>query len=163
MLSSYKPPTPDIPEGFRRVYSLPIENQPADGQWTEETLQKTLNQLDTAPEGWTDVGKEIVWNKNLPPSHMGGSGWRGRGGGTGFRPTYNQGRPRWDQPRPGSQGFQPGPNGYQVRPYQPYPGSQGPYAGPQGYNGFNTGHTNHQHGNPAQTDTWREPRPETRM
>lgn len=120
MLRSYKPPIRDVPEGFKRVYVLPFEKQPLDGVWTEELIEHTLSDLDTSPEGWSDDGKDIVWDINLPPPSSGGPGrgsWRGRGQASGFRPAFRPGPDAgFQMPGPAFNGAPYGGPRYQARP-----------------------------------------------
>jgi len=153
MMSSYKPPSPEIPEGFKRAYTLPYAIQPEDGQWTEELIARVLEDLQTSPDGWSDEGKEVDWNRNLPPPSSGNrgsyrGGWQGSNPRPGFRPGFD---PRFERPGGGFRNNYPN-HSYQARPVHAFP--------PQAYPA--NGYIPHQNGSipppghsGSRSDNWR--------
>lgn len=114
MLSTYRPPNRDVPEGFKRLFVLPFNRQPAGGMWTEELIEQLLQDVETSPDGWSDDGKPVAWTHS-PPAASSGPGrgsWRGRGQSIGFRP-YS--RPPIEHGFVG-QDSPPGGYRYQARP-----------------------------------------------
>lgn len=52
MQREYKPPRPDQPEGYARVYVMPEREQPEGGIWTEAHLEEVLGKIEAS--SWRD-------------------------------------------------------------------------------------------------------------
>ncbi|KAJ9106146.1 hypothetical protein QFC21_001288 [Naganishia friedmannii] len=52
MQREYKPPRPDQPEGYSRVYVLPESEQPAGGVWSDADLEELLHKVEAS--SWRD-------------------------------------------------------------------------------------------------------------
>ena len=52
MQREYRPPHPDAPEGYSRVYILPEDEQPEGGLWTDVHLRQLLDKLEDS--SWRD-------------------------------------------------------------------------------------------------------------
>ncbi|GHJ88521.1 hypothetical protein NliqN6_4923 [Naganishia liquefaciens] len=125
MQREYKPPQPDAPEGYSRVYILPEEEQPEEGLWTDAHLQQLLNRIQYSR--WRD--EPYVAPPQRQSSHGARKGYLGPEGNIsgnrgGFIPQgpprgyYGNGRgraqPQYENGR--SYGMRPDPNLYTYSP-----------------------------------------------
>lgn len=114
MEREYKPPRPDQPEGYSRVYIMPENEQPAGGVWSEADLEELLRKVETSswrdepyvpppqtPAPYLRRGYAGGGTHGQPRQYMGSSGNQSEGNrmprGGGYRNSVNHTyRPRYD-------------------------------------------------------------------
>lgn len=96
MKREYKPPRPEFPEGYSRVYVMPEDEQPEGGLWTEAHLKRLLSKLEAS--SWRD--EPYVPPPPKQPSFAARRGYSSAEGSS----NGNQNRPNPERSNRGSHG-----------------------------------------------------------